>query len=202
MSTNKSDVYSDSALNESLKNTGWKARGGADDTAADTKKTTEHANSVSVVQMDDTPDEADGDGALKVQHTDKVPNAYVGKRNFIHKLMDVALIMANVSQLKALLASENEYFYLLLTFICMSIGLQVVFTICMVVINSIENTLEEHNKQDSLPQEHCPKIKRMTGLATWLDRAGSIIVLFVIVSNVLIAGFGVEGNMKHTGSQS
>ncbi|XP_045199206.2 ninjurin-2-like [Mercenaria mercenaria] len=152
--------------------------------------------------MDDSVDEVDGDNALKAHSTEKVPNAYVGKRNFIHQLMDVALMMANVSQLKALLASDHEYYYLLLTFICMSIGLQVVFTICMLVICSIERTLEEHNKPESLPEAPCPKIERMKWLATWLDRVGSILVLFIIVSNVFIAGFGVESHIIHNGSKS
>ena len=40
----------------------------------------------------------------------------IGKRNFIHQLMDVALLMATVSQLKALLSTDSgdKYFYPLL----------------------------------------------------------------------------------------
>lgn len=57
----------------------------------------------------------------------ETPNIYVGKRNFIHQLMDVALVMANVSQLKSLLSMENKdkYYYPIFVFIIMSIGLQV-----------------------------------------------------------------------------
>lgn len=108
-------------------------------------------------------------------------------------------MMANVSQLKALLASQNnDYFLLLLTFICLSICLQVVFTICMLIIWSIEKRLEDDSKSE-LPPAPCPKSEKKKWLANWLDRAGSILVLFIIVSNVFIAGFGVE-NHKDSGS--
>ncbi|KAL4233473.1 Ninjurin 1 [Mactra antiquata] len=124
------------------------------------------------------------------------PNAYVGKRNFIHQMMDVALMMANVSQLKALLVSkDNEYFYILLTFIILSISLQVIFTMCMLAIYAFEKTIEDENDNDLLKKES-PAIERKKYFAKLLDRLGNVLVLFIIVSNVFITGFGVEGGQS------
>ena len=127
----------------------------------------------------------------------------MGKRNFIHQLMDVALLMANVSQLKALLVSgHNEYFAFLLTFICLSISLQVVFTICMLVIWSIEHKLEEKTRAATgsgsprptlNPNDERDDKRKKEAWADRLDKTGNVLVLFIIVSNVFVAGFGVEG---------
>ena len=131
------------------------------------------------------------------------PNIYVGKRNFIHQLMDVALLMANVSQLKALLVSgRGEYFSLLLTFICLSISLQVAFTICMIVIQAFEKQVEdlatkatecEHGQKTQNIEELECKHKRNEVWCYRLDKVSNILVLFIIVANVFVAGFGVEG---------
>ncbi|XP_052807446.1 ninjurin-1-like [Mya arenaria] len=129
------------------------------------------------------------------------PNIYVGKRNFIHQLMDVALMMANVSQLKTLLVSDRgDYFYLLLTFICLSISLQVIFTICMLVIWSIERKLEKTTTETATTSTsitaHVHTIlsateERQRVIADRLDKVGNVLVLFIIVSNVFVTGFGV-----------
>ena len=140
------------------------------------------------------------------------PNIYVGKRNFIHQLMDVALLMANVSQLKALLSidSSDKYFYPLLVFIILSITLQVVFTVTMLLIWSIEKGLEERaikahtstsSDRDSVFGEHELKEvdKKKKLLADRLDKLGNILVLSIIVSNVFITGFGVEPHSEENG---
>jgi len=67
---------------------------------------------------------------------------------------------------------------------------QVVFTVCMLVIWSIEKKLEEHAKDDK-PDAH-PNDRRNRIISERLDKAGNILVLLVIVSNVFITGFGVE----------
>ena len=120
------------------------------------------------------------------------PNIYVGKRNFIHQLMDVALLMANVSQLKSLLSMDkgDKYYFILLAFICCSIVLQVVFTVCMLIIWSIEKKLQEHLTES--PKESHPLDEKRRILSERLDKFGNILVLLIIVSNVFITGFGVE----------
>ncbi|KAH3730536.1 ninjurin-1-like [Dreissena polymorpha] len=122
----------------------------------------------------------------------ETPNIYVGKRNFIHQLMDVALVMANVSQLKSLLSMENKdkYYYPIFVFIIMSIGLQVIFTICMLIIWSIEKKLDEH-KADTTAAVH-DNDRRQRLIEERLDKFCNILVLLVIVSNVFITAFGVE----------
>jgi hypothetical protein len=62
----------------------------------------------------------------------------------------------------------------------------------MLVIWSVEKTLEK--QIETKPNEDDPQIKRKERIATWLDRTGSVLVLFVIVSNVFIAGFGIESH--------
>ncbi|XP_045197828.2 uncharacterized protein LOC123552326 [Mercenaria mercenaria] len=132
------------------------------------------------------------------------PNIYVGKRNFIHQLMDVALLMANVSQLKSLLSMDkgDKYYFILLAFICSSIVLQVAFTICMLIIWSIEKKLQDHLTES--PKESHPVDESRRILAERLDKFGNILVLLIIVSNVFITGFGVEehgdpGSQKEPG---
>ena len=117
---------------------------------------------------------------------------YVGKRNFIHQLMDVALLMANVSQLKALLSldTSDKYYIPLFIFIGASILLQVIFTISMLAIWSIEKNLEEHGSEH--PNKVYPDDKRKQLVADRLDKIGNILVLLIIVSNVFITGLGVE----------
>lgn len=118
------------------------------------------------------------------------PNIYAGKRNFIHQLMDVALLMANVSQLRSLLSmdKEDKYFFIIFAFICCSILLQVVFTLCMLIVVSIERKIHEHLIEN--PKEPLDEKRRI--IAERLDNAGNILVLLIIVSNVFITGFGIE----------
>ena len=77
------------------------------------------------------------------------------------------------------------------------------FTICMLIIWSVEKSLEEQSTQRTPEEQSKPELKtkeeysrmkRKERIATWLDRIGSILVLFIIVSNVFIAGFGIESH--------
>ena len=122
--------------------------------------------------------------------------------------MDVALLMANVSQLKALLSidSGDKYFYVLLVFIILSISLQVIFTVTMLVIWSIEKGLEERTKKAQelshqrgsvyVETELSETDEKRKVLADRLDKLGNVIVFAIIVSNVFITGFGVEPHAK------
>ena len=111
--------------------------------------------------------------------------------------------MANVSQLKALLSIDatDKYFYPLLVFIILSISLQVVFTITMLLIWSIEKGLEERTAKAQKNSDEGSNVvenemkevdEKKKVLANRLDKIGNILVLSIIVSNVFITGFGVE----------
>ncbi|KAL3883392.1 hypothetical protein ACJMK2_029660 [Sinanodonta woodiana] len=121
-------------------------------------------------------------------------NLYVVKRNFIHQLMDVALLMANVSQLKALLelGSEDKYYYLLFVTIVMSISLQVIFTICMLIIWSIEKGIVDNVPETMTEIPDKGVVLKDNKVANALDKFGNVLVLCIIVANVFIVGFGVE----------
>ncbi|KAK3584430.1 hypothetical protein CHS0354_017710 [Potamilus streckersoni] len=121
-------------------------------------------------------------------------NLYVVKRNFIHQLMDVALLMANVSQLRALLelGSKDKYYYLLLVVIVMSISLQVIFTICMLIIWSIEKGAVDNIPETLTEIPGKGVVLKDNKVANVLDKVGNVLVMCIIVANVLIVGFGVE----------
>lgn len=108
--------------------------------------------------------------------------------------MDVALLMANVSQLKSLLSIDkgDKYYFILLVFICGSIILQVVFTICMLISWSIEKKLQEHLAET--PKEDHPLDRSRRIISERLDKLGNVLVLLIIVSNVFITGLGVEAH--------
>ncbi|KAL3883391.1 hypothetical protein ACJMK2_029765 [Sinanodonta woodiana] len=136
------------------------------------------------------PDE-EVDNALQ---TNPPGNLYVVKRNFIHQLMDVALLMANVSQLKALLelGNKDKYYYLLLVAIVMSISLQVIFTICMLIIWSIEKGVVDNVPETLTEFPSKGVVLKDNKVANVLDKFGNVLVLCIIVANVFIVGFGVE----------
>ncbi|KAK3584432.1 hypothetical protein CHS0354_017712 [Potamilus streckersoni] len=126
--------------------------------------------------------------------TNPPSNLYVVKRNFIHQLMDVALLMANISQLKALLelGSKDKYYYLLLVTIVVSISLQVIFTICMLIIWSIEKGAVDNVPETLTEIPEKGVVLKDNKVANVLDKAGNVLVLCIIVANVFIVGFGVE----------
>ncbi|KAK3584431.1 hypothetical protein CHS0354_017711 [Potamilus streckersoni] len=137
-----------------------------------------------------TPDE-------EIDHplqTNPPSNLYVVKRNFIHQLMDVALLMANVSQLKALLelGYKDKYYYLLLVTIIVSISLQVIFTICMLIIWSLEKGTVDNTPETLTEFTEKAGILKVSKVANALDKLGNVLVLCIIVANVFIVGFGVE----------
>ncbi|KAL3883263.1 hypothetical protein ACJMK2_029546 [Sinanodonta woodiana] len=126
--------------------------------------------------------------------TNPTSNLYVVKRNFIHQMMDVALLMANVSQLRALLelGSKDKYYHLLLVAIVLSISLQVIFTICMLIIWSIEKGAVDNMPETLTQIPDKGVVLKDTKVANVLDKVGNVLVMCIIVTNVFIVGFGVE----------
>lgn len=119
---------------------------------------------------------------------------FIGRRNLLHRLLDVSLFMANVSQLKALLVSkQNPHLYILLTFICLSMALQVIFTICMLFVYSRKedstrgpSTVEQGDTNEAQTQE------TERDFTDQIDLIGNVLVLFIIISNTIVTGFGIE----------
>lgn len=68
------------------------------------------------------------------------------RRNFVSSLMDIALLLANVSQLRTLLSSNvtHAYYYVKCGLVGFSIFLQMIVTILLLIIWNIEN---RHNDE-------------------------------------------------------
>ncbi|KAK3590526.1 hypothetical protein CHS0354_036348 [Potamilus streckersoni] len=111
-------------------------------------------------------------------------NVYSKKSSFIHRFMDVALLSANVFQLKVVLdlGSRDTYYILRLFFIIMSITLQVIFTFVMVVIKFFER------REKALDGPEASQYKKRIDI---VDKISNVLVIIITVSNVFIATFGV-----------
>ncbi|XP_067383761.1 ninjurin-1-like [Channa argus] len=104
-------------------------------------------------------------------------NHYANKKNAAESMLDVALLMANASQLKAVLAQgHNVSFYTpIITLISISLCLQVTFGLLLIFI-------VRWNLNDE--QKHW-RLNIMENLATGL-------VFIIVVVNVFITAFGVH----------
>ncbi|KAL3883502.1 hypothetical protein ACJMK2_029759 [Sinanodonta woodiana] len=98
--------------------------------------------------------------------------------------MDVALLSANVFQLKVILdlGSRDKYYILRLFFIIISITLQVIFTFVMVIIKYFER------REKPLDGPEASQYKRRIDI---VDKISNVLVIIITVSNVFIATFGV-----------
>lgn len=166
------------------------------------------------------PDLEDNIRGSQAQETNQ--NLFASKRSLIHQMVDIALLMANGSQLKALLSTENHrFFHVTMVLICLSIVTQVAFVVCMIVILFIDNKIREletkiENKtsdQTTGPQERNTRTpaqafieeetKKKTILCNRrniLDMTGNMLVLFVVIINLMVFVFGVEDGTKHVDS--
>ncbi|KAK2897457.1 hypothetical protein Q8A73_013837 [Channa argus] len=119
-------------------------------------------------------------------------NHYANKKNAAESMLDVALLMANASQLKAVLAQgHNVSFYTpIITLISISLCLQVTFGLLLIFIvdpalsngaNVVWFTVR-WNLNDE--QKHW-RLNIMENLATGL-------VFIIVVVNVFITAFGVH----------
>lgn len=71
-------------------------------------------------------------------------NVYQQKKTLAQGMMDLALLSANANQLRYVLESYNNhpYFYASLTFITISIILQVMYTHLLVIVPETANLIE------------------------------------------------------------
>ncbi|XP_041347367.1 ninjurin-1-like [Gigantopelta aegis] len=94
-------------------------------------------------------------------------------------MLDIALLMANASQLKAVLdapaASQDNYFVPSLVFLSVSITLQVGVSVILLVLGTLElRTRQARNKADVL------------------NNVSVGLILAIIILNVFIASFGIR----------
>lgn len=141
-------------------------------------------------------------------------NKFFLRRSSVSKLIDVALLMANISQLKLLIefGDSQKLYYPLLALVAVSIILQIVFAFVELVISKMNKCVS--CLQNSQPENHrygetggansetyividsskttkdclCEKKK------AHLMMASNIMVLLIIFSNAFITGFGLNSN--------
>lgn len=104
-------------------------------------------------------------------------NLYQNKKTVGCCLMDFALLISNVGQLKhifTMIDSSNPYFYISLTLVFSSITLQIVVGICLAF----------NCKYDV---KNCDDICRADRLNNWI----TILIFLITAINVVIPSFGV-----------
>ncbi|KAF7988373.1 hypothetical protein HCN44_000946 [Aphidius gifuensis] len=108
-------------------------------------------------------------------------NRYATKKTIAQGMLDIALLTANASQLKYILqvGRQHEFYTLMLTLICLSIGLQAVIGILFIIVGG----LDINRRRDQ-----------------WAaDIINDIILIGVFIislTNVVISGFGMEYSGK------
>ncbi|XP_037391907.1 ninjurin-1-like [Pygocentrus nattereri] len=104
-------------------------------------------------------------------------NHYANKKSAAESMLDVALLMANASQLKAVLEQGPQFtFYTpLITLISLSLCLQIVVGVLLIFIVKWNLNDEEQHRQLNI----------MENIATGC-------VFFIVVINVFITAFGVQ----------
>ncbi|XP_028818279.1 ninjurin-1 [Denticeps clupeoides] len=104
-------------------------------------------------------------------------NSYANKKSAAESMLDVALLMANASQLKAVLEQGPDfYFYTpLISLICISLILQVLVGILLIFI--VKWNLNDESKHYQL---------------NFLENISTALVFIIVVVNVFITAFGVQ----------
>ncbi|XP_064417135.1 ninjurin-2-like isoform X2 [Latimeria chalumnae] len=104
-------------------------------------------------------------------------NHYATKKSLAESMLDVALLMANASQLKAVLEQgpSFQYYITLIVLISISLFIQVIIGGLLIVI--VRRNLNDTNKQQGL--DH-------------LNNIVIVLVLFVVIINIFITAFGVQ----------
>ncbi|XP_013990271.1 ninjurin-1 [Salmo salar] len=102
-------------------------------------------------------------------------NHYANKKSAAESMLDVALLMANASQLKAVLEQGPDFYTPLITLISISLSLQV--TVGVLLIFIVRWNLNDQSKHF--------RLNVMENLATGL-------IFVIVVVNIFITAFGVQ----------
>ncbi|XP_044587485.1 ninjurin-1-like isoform X1 [Cotesia glomerata] len=108
-------------------------------------------------------------------------NRYATKKTIAQGMLDIALLTANASQLKYILqvGKQHEFYTLMLTLICLSIGLQAAVGILFIVVGG----LDINRRRDQWA-------------ANFINDIILISVFVISLTNVVISGFGMEFSNK------
>ncbi|XP_041129038.1 ninjurin-1-like [Polyodon spathula] len=104
-------------------------------------------------------------------------NHYANKKSVAESMLDIALLMANASQLKAVVEQGPSFsFYVpIVVLISISLVLQVIVGVLLIFI--VKYDLNDENRQ--------PRLNLLNNIATGL-------VFIIVVVNIFITAFGVQ----------
>ncbi|XP_011315164.1 ninjurin-2 isoform X2 [Fopius arisanus] len=108
-------------------------------------------------------------------------NRYATKKTIAQGMLDIALLTANASQLKYILqvGKQHEFYTLMLTLICVSIGLQILSGLLSLSLN----LMLDRQMEDS----------RNGYAVEWIGRLRVALSFIVFLDNILIAAFDPMG---------
>ncbi|XP_014773313.1 ninjurin-1 isoform X2 [Octopus bimaculoides] len=107
---------------------------------------------------------------------------YATKKTMAQGLLDVALLMSNASQLKAILdvGEAHDYYHALVAIVIISISLQVITGILLLILGSLKDHTERHVRRANI-----------------LNNIIIGFILFITVANIFITAFGVQFSQKN-----
>uniref|UniRef100_A0A914WD58 Ninjurin 2 n=1 Tax=Plectus sambesii TaxID=2011161 RepID=A0A914WD58_9BILA len=116
-------------------------------------------------------------------------NRYASKKTAANGLLDLALLMANASQLKHILVqgSANDFYYVMLTLILTSIVLQVFVGLALLYLVRV------HVTEDETDIAGTARSRRADSINNWIVAA----IFLLTVINIFIAAFGLEQVDRH-----
>ncbi|KAI8782022.1 Ninjurin-1 [Biomphalaria glabrata] len=172
----------------------------------------EHENNVGV------PDDADGVDPLTPESFAPLlsTNQFLVRKMASQALMDVALMMANISQLRTLIyagPSHMEYYYPLLSLVCLSLAAQLVFAVLIFVIwvrESDQHQRQEHYRMAEAKAVTNPDERarlsnlnrdeefRTQRLTNHMNYVTMVLVFLITVINMFITGFGIKLDYAET----
>ncbi|XP_041836491.1 ninjurin-1 [Melanotaenia boesemani] len=117
------------------------------------------------------------------QHRSLNMNHYANKKSAAESMLDVALLMANASQLKAVLEQGSNFsFYVpLITLISISLILQIMVGVILIFI--VKWDLNDENMHYKL---------------NILENVATAFVFIIVVVNVFITAFGVQRPIENS----
>ncbi|KAH9489324.1 Ninjurin-1 [Bulinus truncatus] len=158
------------------------------------------------------PDDADGADPLTSESFAPLlsTNQFLVRKMAAQALMDVALMMANISQLRTLVYAgpgHMEYYYPLLILVSLSLAAQLIFAVLIFVIWVRES--DQHQRQEYLrmaevkananPEERArlstlnrDEEFRAQRLTNHLNYITMVLVFAITVVNMFITGFGIK----------
>ncbi|XP_008296309.1 ninjurin-1 isoform X1 [Stegastes partitus] len=132
----------------------------------------EHAEAVALNKL------ADAEAQSGKKYRSININHYATKKSAAQSMLDVALLMANSSQLKTVIYVGPQYrFYIpLLVLLSVSITLQVIVGLLLVFIVKYDlNDVRKHSKLN------------------WMNNVATVFVFFTVLINIFITALGFEG---------